>query len=81
ADADPEAPLTIIACDNGALYDATAFTRLIDHDTADVIVWGARGHPQARRKPQMFGWIDAGPDGRIRSVSTKVPLADPAHDP
>lgn len=81
ADADPEAPLTIIACDNGALYDGSAFAQMVDHDSADVVVWGARGHPQARRKPQMFGWIDAATDGRIRAVSTKVPLADPAHDP
>jgi NDP-sugar pyrophosphorylase family protein len=74
-------PVTFGACDNGALYDGRAFAALAADPQADVIVWGARGHANAVRKPQMFGWIDAAPDGAIRRISVKVPLESPATDP
>ena len=73
-------PITIGACDNGALYDPDKFRQLIDNPAVDVIVWGVRGYPNAARHPQMFGWIDA-QDGLIRSVSVKTPLQNPATDP
>jgi hypothetical protein len=75
-----DGPLTIGACDNGALYDAGALQRLMDDAGVDVIVWAVRGYPNALRNPKMYGWIDADGD-RIRSVSVKVPLADPKTDP
>ena len=78
---DLDAPLTIGACDNGLLYDAGVFARLIDDADTDVLVWVARGHPQAIRRPEMFGWVDADAGGLIRGVSVKTPLADPAADP
>ena len=73
-------PLTIGACDNGALYDAKAFKELVDNPEVDVIVWGVRGHANAVRHPEMYGWINA-EDGRIRGVSVKTPLELPATDP
>lgn len=74
-------PLTIIACDNGMVFDTGTYARLVEQPDADVIVWGARGHPLAQRKPQMFGWIDADASGRINRISTKVALNDPSRDP
>ena len=73
-------PVTFGACDNGALYDLRAFRALADDPRTDVIVWGARGHANAVRKPQMFGWIDA-QDGVIRRICVKQPLEAPATDP
>lgn len=73
-------PVTFGACDNGALYDVDAFRELAANPEVDVIVWGVRGHANAVRYPKMFGWIDA-ENGRIRSVSVKVPLATPETDP
>jgi len=73
-------PVTIGACDNGALYDANAFQQLIDNPDVDVIVWGARGHANAVRHPQMFGWINV-ENGLIREISVKTPLESPATDP
>ena len=73
-------PITIGACDNGALYDAVAFDRLVDKPDVDVIVWGVRGYPNAVRHPKMFGWIDA-KDGQISSISVKTPLDNPVSDP
>jgi CTP:molybdopterin cytidylyltransferase MocA len=77
---DLEQPLTIGACDNGALFDADAFNRLMDDPDVDVIVWVARGYPGAVRHPQQHGWVEES-EGRVLSVTGKKPLADPAHDP
>lgn len=76
---DESAPLTIGACDNGLIYDGVRFAALAAE--ADVIVWGKRRHPAARLKPEQFGWIDADRHGRIRGVSVKTALGDPANDP
>ena len=73
-------PITIGACDNGVLFNAESFSKLIQDPSVDVIVWGARGHPNAIRNPKMFGWIDAEKD-QVRSVSVKTPLDKPASNP
>ena len=73
-------PVTFGACDNGMLYDVTAFRAMADAPDVDVIVWGVRGHINAMRNPQMFGWIDA-EGGAIRHISVKRPLGSPATDP
>ncbi|QKM65633.1 hypothetical protein DCO17_01610 [Polynucleobacter tropicus] len=74
-------PITFGACDNGVLFNQATYQALINNPDVDVIVWGARGHTNAVRKPQMFGWIDATVDGRINTISVKTPLASPATDP
>jgi len=72
-------PVTFGSCDSGFLYDFHAFQQLIDNPDIDVMVWGARGHANAIRKPGMFGWIDAD-HGRIHRISVKTPLDSPATD-
>jgi hypothetical protein len=74
-------PITVGACDSGAQYDRMAFDRLQKDPSVDVIVWAARKHANAVRHPQMFGWINADQDGRIKNISVKIPLASPATDP
>ncbi len=74
-------PITFGACDSGALYSAEVFNQLVDDDSIDVIVWVVRGHANAIRFPDMFGWVDASPDGKIRQISVKKPLASTASDP
>jgi NDP-sugar pyrophosphorylase family protein len=80
---DLDAPLTIGACDNEALFDRGLFDRMMADDDVDVLVWGVRGHPDAMRRPNMFGWIDLNgtPSDAIGGVSVKEPLGDPANDP
>jgi NDP-sugar pyrophosphorylase family protein len=77
---DVPGPITFGACDNGALYDNTAFEALAADSDVDIIVWGVRGHANAVRHPQMYGWIDA-ESGYIRRISVKTPLNSPASDP
>jgi NDP-sugar pyrophosphorylase family protein len=77
---DLDAPLTIGTCDTGLLYEARCFEALLADKDTDVVIWGFRGHDAARLNPQSYGWIEA--DGNdVKSVSVKVPLIDPAHDP
>ncbi len=78
---DLDAPLTIGACDNGLLYDRAEFVRFMEGEECDVVVWSARNHPGALRNPEMYGWVDADSSGRIKRVSVKVPLDNPAEDP
>lgn len=73
--------LMIGACDNGAIYDREAAAARMAREDWDVLVWGARGYPPARRRPQHYGWIESGADDAVTAVSVKVPLADPARDP
>lgn len=74
-------PVTFGACDNGALYSGEVFQKLIQDPEVDVIVWGVCGHANAVRHPRMFGWIDVAPNGSIRRISVKTPLASPDSDP
>lgn len=77
---DPSMPLTIGACDNGALYDADAFEAMMNDKEIDVLVWVARGYPGAVTAPHMYGWVDA-EGGAVRRVSVKTPLSNPSRDP
>jgi NDP-sugar pyrophosphorylase family protein len=74
--------LTIAACDNGALYRPERLQALLDDPDTDVIVWVARGYPNATRHPQMYGWVACqGDSDRVSGVSVKKALSDPKHDP
>lgn len=73
-------PITVGACDNGALYNLSTFQALANADDVDIIVWVARGHANAVRNPKMFGWVEE-IDGVVKNISVKTPLDSPATDP
>ena len=77
---EPTSPITIGACDSGALYTIDTFNKLLSNPSVDVIVWGVRGYANAIRHPKMFGWIDAN-KSLIRKVSVKKPLEQMESDP
>lgn len=72
--------ITFGACDNGALYDPKKLEAFCRDDETDVIVWAVRGHANAVRNPQMYGWIDA-ENEIIKGISVKTPLLSPQTDP
>lgn len=76
-----ESPITIGACDNGAIFSMDDFQNIVNEIKPDVVVWGTTGHVNAIRKPEMFGWIEASPSGKITQVSVKKPLKNPSQDP
>lgn len=73
-------PIIFGACDNGALYDTHRLNKLLHEDDTDVIIWGVRGHPNAARRPEMYGWIDC-ENSKIKNISVKMPLSNPKTDP
>jgi dTDP-glucose pyrophosphorylase len=75
-----DSQITIGACDNGAIYSRDNFQKIVNETKADVIVWGASGHVNAIRKPEMFGWIEANSTGQISRISVKKPLNNPSQD-
>ena len=64
-------PLTIGACDNGCIYNRDKFEELLSNKEVDVIVWSTRNHANAKRKPKMFGWIDADENQKIKEIAVK----------
>jgi len=70
-------PVTVGACDCGAIYDAQALQALFDDESVDVVVWAARDHADAIRRPQMWSWIRE-TDGRIDGVLVKRAPESPA---
>ena len=72
--------VTFGACDNGAIYNQDRFQEWLVSGQSDVLVWVARGHIPAIRRPAMFGWVDCN-DNRVRSMSVKQPLGSPPTDP
>ncbi len=73
-------PLTISACDNGVIVNDKALADLLRKPDVDVVVWVARGLPGAARNPKMYSWVEA-EGGRVKHVSVKKPLQNPACDP
>jgi bifunctional N-acetylglucosamine-1-phosphate-uridyltransferase/glucosamine-1-phosphate-acetyltransferase GlmU-like protein len=66
----PKESVLISACDHGLLWNHDAWKSLLQQKP-DVIVFGQRGYPGARRAPTHFSYIDADEAGRIRRVSVK----------
>lgn len=75
-----QSPVTVGACDNGALYNLKKFQSIIDDPDVDIIIWGVRGYANAIRNPQMFGWIKEDKSGMIEKISVKKPLLDTTKD-
>tara|TARA_B100000886_G_scaffold219394_2_gene152329 strand:+ start:327 stop:1985 length:1659 start_codon:yes stop_codon:yes gene_type:complete len=67
-------PVTISACDNGVIFNWEEYKNLLNNHNIDVIVWGFRGFINAKRNPEMYGWIDCDKNGKIKSVSVKKPI-------
>jgi NDP-sugar pyrophosphorylase family protein len=73
-DVNDETPLTITACDNGALYDQTNLQSLLENPSIDVIVWSFHNNPTSKLYPHMYAWLDVDTDMRLRDVSIKKPF-------
>lgn len=67
-------------CDSGVLYNRKLYSEILESEDWDVVVWSYRGHPNAIRRPEMFGWL-AEKDGQVLGVSVKSPLERPESDP
>jgi dTDP-glucose pyrophosphorylase len=73
---DPEAMLTIGACDNAMNYNSEAFEREISGPDCDALIWTFRRNPTVLLNPNMYGWVKVNSVNRVCRVSVKVPLSD-----
>jgi NDP-sugar pyrophosphorylase family protein len=71
-----ETPLTITACDNGAIYDSSKLQALLEDPSVDVIVWSFHNNPTSKLYPHMYAWLDVDENNVLRDVSIKKPFAD-----
>ena len=63
--------VTVSACDNGYIFNLKEFNKYLINDDVDIIVWGAENYTNAKRNPEMYGWIDNTKEGFIKKVSVK----------
>lgn len=74
-----DVPITVSACDNGAMYSAERLKTLLDDPTIDAIVWAFRGdtHPTSRQAPQAYAWLDVDDQTmELHGVSVKKQFVD-----
>ena len=75
-------PITVAACDNSILYNHDQWDQLINITGWDIIVWGGLNHANAKRQPEMFGWIDYDKQSLdILNISVKKPIDDTLSHP
>jgi NDP-sugar pyrophosphorylase family protein len=75
-------PITVAACDNAILYNHDQWDQFCDNNDWDIIVWGGLNHINAKRRPEMFGWIDHDAKSlEILNVSVKQPIDDSLSHP
>ena len=77
---DLSSPLMISACDNGLIYDNQRFQELTKDSSIDIIIWGCRNYPGARKNPEMYGWIEE-EDFIVKKVHVKKEYKNPKIDP
>lgn len=71
ANIDPESPILITACDNGAYYDQEKFSSMLDNKNIDVIVWSFRNNHTSKNNPNMYSWLTVDDNDNILDVSCK----------
>lgn len=77
-DVSDDTPLTVTACDNGALYSADRLNMLLEDSSIDAIVWAFRGdvHPTSRYNQSAYAWLDVDDQMMLRDVSVKRIFSD-----
>lgn len=73
---DPEAELTIGACDNGMDYVRSKFDKAILGAKADALIWTFRNNPNVTRHPEHWGWVKVNKENFVEKVSVKIPISD-----
>ena len=73
---DDTTPLTITACDNGAMYNPDVLETMLNDSNIDVIVWCFSNNPTGKLYPHMYAWLDVDINGCVKDVSIKKPFSD-----
>lgn len=68
---DLEKPILISACDNGVCYNTEKYSKLVNDNNVDVIVWSFRNNQASKNNPNMYSWLDVDDKDNINYVSCK----------
>ncbi len=71
----PRTPVLVVPCDAGLLFDRARWRALEARADVDLVVFTAPWHQPAHWQPASYGWADVAPDGRVRSIAVKEPVA------
>ncbi len=71
-------PLFIVPCDNGLVYDITAFKNL--QQQADVIIFSFRNNTAVVNNPNQYGWVNVDQNLAISISCKKAISAQPMQD-
>ena len=71
-----EHPILISACDNGVYYDSEEYSKLLEDESIDIIVWTFRNNQTSKINPNAYAWLDVDNDGFIKHVSCKKFIYD-----
>ena len=71
-----ENPILISACDNGVYYNKDKYSKLLEDETIDIIVWTFRNNQTSKVNPNAYAWLDVDKDDCIKHVSCKKFIYD-----
>jgi NDP-sugar pyrophosphorylase family protein len=69
-------PILISACDNGVYYDINEYSKLINDNDVDIIIWSFSNNSTSKLYPNMYAWLDVDENNFIKRVSVKKPFDD-----
>jgi len=73
---DDEKFLNIGACDNGTYFDQAAFSKIVNSNDFEAIVWTVKATPNHIKNYKMYGWVSKDETGAITKVGVKEYASD-----
>ena len=68
--------LLISPCDSSVIWDKEKFSKLLENQGFDAIIWTVRNNATVARNPRMYGWVKT-KDGQIAdSISCKKSISE-----
>lgn len=78
---DPDSPLMIGACDNGMIWDAKKYQKLLDDNSLDAIVWTFRHDASCVLNPNAYAWLKTDKNNNVTGISIKKAISNnPSND-
>ena len=72
---DTNSSLLVAASDNGIIIDENKYSKLIEDENVDAIIFTFRHHTSSKNNPQMYGWVKTDLKDNAIEVSVKIPIS------
>ena len=63
----------------GIIYDQDKYQKILKSNEIDILIWGCKKFPGARKNPDMYSWI-YNKEKLISNISVKKNLKSPSKD-